>query len=70
MGGNSKFLNLDDVRTTFMDAGYYRVDISPTLSILSLNTLYYSTDNDPVNQGKEGKDQLKWFEDQLESGED
>jgi predicted phosphodiesterase len=38
---NSKKINLTAIRPTFMNGGYYRVDINPKLSVLALNTVMY-----------------------------
>jgi len=38
---NSKELNLKSILPTFMAGGYYRVDLSPKLSVLALNTVMY-----------------------------
>ena len=38
---NSKKMNLTAIRPTFMNGGYYRVDIDPKLSVLALNTVMY-----------------------------
>jgi hypothetical protein len=33
-----------DIQDTFMDGGYYKIDINKKLTLLSLNTLYYNKD--------------------------
>jgi hypothetical protein len=38
---NSKVMNLTSIKPTFLDGGYYRVDINPKLSVLALNTVMY-----------------------------
>jgi hypothetical protein len=38
---NSQKMNLTLVRPTFMNGGYYRVDLTPKLSVLALNTVMY-----------------------------
>lgn len=48
---NSKLPNLKDIKQSFMNGGYYRVDIDSKLTILSTNTLYWNKKNDPTNQG-------------------
>jgi hypothetical protein len=42
---NSKLMNLTRVNETFMNGGYYRVDINPKLSVLALNTVMYLAKN-------------------------
>ncbi len=34
-------MDLESIRPTFMNGGYYRVDLSPKLSVLALNTALY-----------------------------
>ena len=50
-----------------MVGGYYRVDLTDELSVLSLNTLYYdSKRNAPkIEVGDEGATELEWLEQQL-----
>jgi len=38
---NSQKMNLTLIRPTFMNGGYYRVDLTPKLSVLALNTVMY-----------------------------
>ena len=37
--GNATLKNLDQIELTLKQGGWYRVDLSPTLALLSLNTL-------------------------------
>ncbi len=39
---NSKLPELETIKKTFMKGGYFRVDISDNLSVLSMNTLMYN----------------------------
>ena len=41
-----------------MDGGYYRIDLSEKVSILSFNTLAYNKDQDPSEIGPEGENQF------------
>ena len=41
---------------TFKSGGYYRVDVSPDLSVLSLNTLRYNSDAKKSEVGKEAEE--------------
>jgi len=55
---------------TFMQGGYYRVDLSPKISILALNTLMFNVNTqgknaDPANATL----QLDWLEQALKSSE-
>ena len=45
---NSKFMNLTDVKRTFMNGGYYRVDINPNLTVMALNTVMYLFKNEGI----------------------
>jgi hypothetical protein len=38
---NKRVMNLPEVWNTFIHGGYYRVDLSPTTSVLALNTVMY-----------------------------
>ena len=42
---NNALPNIDDVKSTFKYAGYYRVDVDSKLSILALNTMYLNKKN-------------------------
>ncbi|KAI8344283.1 Metallo-dependent phosphatase-like protein [Chlamydoabsidia padenii] len=58
-----------DQVSTFHRGGYYRVDVSRGIRVLSLNTLYFFESNDAVGQcGEEGpgKDHMVWIQQQLE----
>jgi len=39
----------DSVKDTIMNGGYYRVDISPKVTVLTLNTLYYDHEDSQVH---------------------
>ncbi len=43
---NSKKMNLTAVNETFMNGGYYRVDLNDKLSVLALNTVMYLWKNE------------------------
>jgi hypothetical protein len=45
---NKATLNLTGMLPTFLDGGYYRVDLSPKLSVLALNTVMYLYKNKGV----------------------
>ena len=38
---NVKVMNLNEIWRTFLNGGYYRVDVDPKLSVLALNTVMY-----------------------------
>ena len=48
---NKKLPNLDLIRRTFLNGGYYRVDLTSQMSFLGLNTLMFNYKNDPEKQG-------------------
>ena len=63
---NSKLMNLTAIKPTFLNGGYYRVDINPKLSVLALNTVMYLYKNKGMPyEGTQLLDQLNWIEDQL-----
>ena len=43
-----------------MNGGYYRVDVSPKVTVLTLNTLYYDI-GDTLTHGTEPQDQMAWL---------
>ena len=51
-----------------MEAGYYRVDVSDSVSVLTFNNEYMDVDNDTTFQADEGFEALDWLEEQLISG--
>lgn len=54
---NARWINFDQARKTFLNAGYYRVDLSPKLSVLALNTVVYLDKNRGMDeQGKQADD--------------
>jgi len=64
---NSKVMNLIAMRETFLNGGYYRVDIDPKVSVLALNTVMYLFKNYGIPyQGNQQMDQLNWLEKQLQ----
>ena len=44
---NNQLDNLADIHSTFMNGGYYRVDLSENVTFLGLNTLMYNRRNEP-----------------------
>jgi hypothetical protein len=39
---NSAYSKIMDVKATFMQGGYYQFDLTETLSIISLNSIYFN----------------------------
>lgn len=64
--GNASFAA--SVKDTFMSAGYYRVDLSDTISVLLFENEYMDNDDDTSFQGTEAAEQLDWLEQQLSQG--
>lgn len=46
----------ESVEETIMSAGYYRVDVSDTISVLTINAEYMDIDDDTSLQGSEAKE--------------
>ena len=70
--GNANNLSEEQVgkiHDTFHQGGYYRVDLNDKLSVLSMNTLYYDSKRDRVDNTDEGVNQMFWFAQQLEQAE-
>ena len=52
----------DSVYATFIEGGYYRVDLTDNLSVLVLNTLYYDIERSKdLDSGNRGRLQLNWL---------
>ena len=52
-------------QSTFMDGGYYRADVSSTLSILAYNTLENNPDQVQTEIGPEKENGFQWLEKNL-----
>ena len=52
-----------------MQGGYYRVDLTPKVSVLSLNTLMFNTNLLGQNADPNTENQLNWLESALNSSE-
>ena len=46
MTGNNNLLKNTDLKASFLNGGYYRVDVNDKVSILAYNTMYYVEDAD------------------------
>ena len=56
----------DSIYATFIEGGYYRVDLTDDLSVISLNTLYYDSErSSELDSGRRGIEQMNWLRDQL-----
>lgn len=55
-----------EIYKTFIEGGYYRVDLTEDLSVLSLNTLYFDSERSmELDSGKRGYQQMEWLRQQL-----
>ena len=62
---------MDSIKETFEYGGYYRVDLTDDISVLALNTLYFDGErSEEIETDPKGKEQLKWFREQLDSEAD
>jgi hypothetical protein len=43
---NAQLPQIAEIETTFMQGGWYRVDIAPNVALMSINTLFYSIHDD------------------------
>lgn len=50
--GNAS-LDLKSIKTTLTAAGYYRADVTPTLSLLSLNSMYFDYSDNSTHNGEQ-----------------
>jgi hypothetical protein len=58
------------INQTFLNGGYYRVDLNNKLSVLALNTVMYLWKNKGMKeQGNQLSDQLSWIEENLRTSE-
>lgn len=58
--------NLGLIKETFFNGGYYRIDINGQLSVVALNTLYFSKKNYAENDPVAANNQLDWLTSVLE----
>ena len=65
---NRKLPNLPQIEKTMHQGGWYRVDIAPELTMLTLNTLYFNDYRygDDADFKAGCQEQLKWLEAQLQ----
>jgi len=56
---------LDSIEGTFKQGGYYRVDLTEELSLLSLNSLYYNSAFFGDAPFDEAYEQLEWLRETL-----
>lgn len=61
--GNAN-LSKASIMATLTSAGYFRVDVTPTLSVLSFNSMYFDFKDNSVHAG-EGQIVGNWFEQEL-----
>ena len=56
------------VQSTFLEGGYYTVNLGGNLSLMSMNTMYYNKDAEEDWLGPAVQDQQNWIENNLKSG--
>ena len=64
-GNQNKLLTDQDtaIRDSFLEGGFYRVDLSDNLSLLTLNTLFYDSERSMyLDAGGRGIKQRGWLE--------
>ena len=61
LGRNREVFNLEKIKPTFMQGAYYRADVTNQISVLSLNTLYWNTQDVTTDQGNAPTDQMNWL---------
>lgn len=66
--GNAKLAQDTRLQESFLNGAYYRVDLTDTLSVLVLNSMFYAVSNDLSYQANEPTDQIAWMQLQLEQG--
>lgn len=57
-----------EIKTSFMEAGYYRVDLSSNISVLTFDNEYMDIDDDNSVTASENQIQLDWLEANLKEG--
>jgi len=62
---NTLLRNFAEIKTDFMNGGYYKADIAENFSIIVLNTLYWNSANDENNDPETSEIQLIWLEKKL-----
>ena len=67
---NSKNLDLELIKTTFLIGGYYRVNMpGGNLTLLTMNSISFSIRSVVLNPSGEQDMQLQWLEEQLSTAE-
>jgi hypothetical protein len=62
--------NKDQIKETFRQGGYYRVDVTDEISVISLNTLFYDFESVEHYAAPEDEQQLEWLDEQLREDSD
>lgn len=66
MAGNAALAKDTSIKNTFMQGGFYRYDLSSTVAVLVLDSMYYLIDNDQTPEGSVPQGQFDWLKSQLE----
>ena len=67
---NYQLPDLDEIRKTFLNGGYYKIDFEGNLRVIVLNTLYYLTTNQENRDPKAAAAQIKWFEQKMKEAKE
>ena len=62
---NNLLRNFAEIKTDFLNGGYYKADLADNFSIIVLNTLYWNSANNANNDPETGEIQLIWLEKKL-----
>lgn len=63
--GNAGLTNLSEIKSTLMAGGYYRADITPKVTLLSINSMYMDAE-DPSEHNGEANLMANWLPYQLQ----
>lgn len=66
MTGNAALTKDTSIKNDFMKGGFYRYDLSSTVAVLVLDTMYYLIDNDQSPEGSVPQGQFDWLKSELE----
>ena len=66
---NSQLPELENIKSTFLDGGYYKLRLRENLTVLALNTLPFNVMNKPQLQGDQITKQFDWIVEELEKAD-
>jgi hypothetical protein len=65
--GNASLKNDSQIKDTFYNGAYYKVDINEKVSVLALNSMYWGFANDLKVEGPEPADMMNWLQEQFDN---